>query len=79
MSEFQEKVVIVTGGAKGIGGGITRAFAREGAHVLCADVDVSPYQQPTTNTLGESKHSHTSFPPTPRMGWIVEHDTVDRN
>lgn len=40
MSEFQNRVVIVTGGAKGIGGGISRAFAKEGAQVLCADVDV---------------------------------------
>jgi len=39
MAEFQDRVVIVTGGAKGIGGGITRAFANEGAHVICADVD----------------------------------------
>ena len=39
MSEFQGKVVIVTGGAKGIGRGICEAFDREGAHVLCADVD----------------------------------------
>ena len=39
MSEFQDKVVIVTGGAKGIGRGICEAFDREGAHVLCADVD----------------------------------------
>ena len=36
---FEGKSVIVTGGAKGIGGGIVRAFAGEGAHVLCADID----------------------------------------
>ena len=41
MSEFQDKAVIVTGGAKGIGSGICLAFAREGASVLCADVDVN--------------------------------------
>lgn len=41
MSEFAHKAVIVTGGAKGIGRGICKAFAREGAHVLCADVDVA--------------------------------------
>jgi NAD(P)-dependent dehydrogenase (short-subunit alcohol dehydrogenase family) len=39
MSEFQDKVVIVTGGAKGIGRGICWAFAQEGANVMCADVD----------------------------------------
>ncbi len=39
MSDFQDKVVIVTGGAKGIGRGICIAFAQEGAKVLCADVD----------------------------------------
>lgn len=39
MAEFADKRAIVTGGAKGIGRGICLAFAREGARVLCADVD----------------------------------------
>jgi NAD(P)-dependent dehydrogenase (short-subunit alcohol dehydrogenase family) len=39
MSDFNEHVVIVTGGAKGIGRGICLAFAEAGAAVLCADVD----------------------------------------
>jgi NAD(P)-dependent dehydrogenase (short-subunit alcohol dehydrogenase family) len=30
-------VAIVTGAAGGMGGGITRRFAREGAHVVCVD------------------------------------------
>ena len=41
MAQFQDKVVIVTGGAKGIGRAISLSFAREGANVLCADVDVA--------------------------------------
>lgn len=41
MSDFKDKAVIVTGGAKGIGRGICLAFAEEGAQVMCADVDES--------------------------------------
>ncbi len=39
MPDFTNKVVIVTGGAKGIGRGICWAFAEAGANVMCADVD----------------------------------------
>ena len=39
MPEFHGKVVIVTGGAQGIGRGICEAFAQTGAMVLCADVN----------------------------------------
>ena len=36
---FADRVVIVTGGASGIGAATTRAFAGEGARVVVADVD----------------------------------------
>ena len=39
MSEFEGRSVLVTGGALGIGQGIVRAFAREGAMVAVADLD----------------------------------------
>ncbi len=38
--QFENKVVIVTGGAKGIGEAAVRAFVAEGAAVVIADVDV---------------------------------------
>jgi 3-oxoacyl-[acyl-carrier protein] reductase len=38
-SNLKEKVVIVTGGGRGIGEAICLAFAKEGAHVVVSDVD----------------------------------------
>ncbi|MFE0751058.1 SDR family NAD(P)-dependent oxidoreductase [Gordonia sp. NPDC058843] len=39
------KVAIVTGGGSGIGAALTRALVAEGAHVTCADIDLSAAQQ----------------------------------
>ena len=39
--DFSNRVVIVTGGANGIGLAICRRFAASGAHVVCADRDSS--------------------------------------
>ena len=39
MKKLEEKIAIITGGAQGIGGGISRRFGEEGASVLIADID----------------------------------------
>ncbi|MBX3000404.1 MAG: glucose 1-dehydrogenase [Caldilineaceae bacterium] len=52
MADFEGKVVIVTGGAKGIGRAISLAFAREGANVLCADMDAQAGQQIERDSAG---------------------------
>ncbi len=39
MKLLKDKVVIVTGAAAGIGGGVARLFAAEGAHVFLVDLD----------------------------------------
>ena len=43
MSEFQDKVVVVTGGAQGIGKCICEEFEREGAHVCVIDLQKNDY------------------------------------
>lgn len=40
MCMFEKSVVVVTGGAQGIGEGIVRAYAQRGAKVVIADVNV---------------------------------------
>ncbi|SDO87703.1 3-oxoacyl-[acyl-carrier protein] reductase [Pedococcus dokdonensis] len=40
--ELTGRVVVVTGGASGLGEHLVRAFAREGAHVVVADLDTAP-------------------------------------
>jgi 3-oxoacyl-[acyl-carrier protein] reductase len=42
--KLNEKIAIVTGGASGIGQAIARAYAREGAHIVVADIDLEGAQ-----------------------------------
>ncbi len=43
--QFQDKAVMVTGAAAGIGAAVAKAFAREGARVMLADIDATQGQQ----------------------------------
>jgi len=45
MARLQGKVAIVTGAAGGIGGAVCRNFAREGAAVVCVDIDADSLEQ----------------------------------
>ena len=55
MGEFQSKVVVVTGGSRGIGKAIGAAFAREGAQVVLAAANA--------NNLAAAAKSMSGGPP----------------
>lgn len=52
MGRLDGKVALVTGAGKGIGRGVARRFAREGAHVLVADIDEEAGEA-TARSLGQ--------------------------
>ncbi|MFM8326599.1 MAG: SDR family NAD(P)-dependent oxidoreductase [Pirellulaceae bacterium] len=54
---FQDRVVIVTGGAMGIGGGCCEVFAREGGRVAVIDRDAKAAQSRLASLPGEG-HRH---------------------
>src|SRR5262245_49102003 len=52
---FSSKNVLITGGAKGMGIGIARVFAQEGASVAIADIDGEAAKQTAAAVAAETK------------------------
>jgi meso-butanediol dehydrogenase/(S,S)-butanediol dehydrogenase/diacetyl reductase len=62
MGRLAGKVAIVTGGASGIGAATLRRFAREGARVVCADIDDERGEALAAEIVadgGHAAHRHT--------------------
>ncbi len=57
--EFKDKIVIVTGGASGIGEATVKAFCQEGAKVIIADL--SDTGQTLSNTLNQQGYQSLFF------------------
>jgi len=52
MGRIEGKVAVVTGGADGIGAGVVRRLAEEGARVLLADIDSDKGEALATSMSG---------------------------
>jgi NAD(P)-dependent dehydrogenase (short-subunit alcohol dehydrogenase family) len=57
MNRFENKVVVITGGAGGIGLAAGRLFANEGANVLLVDLEKNPLQT-AVHSVGSAKVSY---------------------
>jgi len=85
MGIHDDKVVIVTGGALGIGGGASRAFAEEGARVIVADINAEAGHQTVDEIIAdggdaEFVQADFSFSADPRRvvdGAIAHYGGVD--
>ncbi|TAE29331.1 MAG: SDR family oxidoreductase [Candidatus Kapaibacterium sp.] len=58
MTTFSEKIILVTGAASGIGAATATAFAREGALVLCADINLEASSRLASELLLEGVKAH---------------------
>lgn len=71
-ASVQPRVAIVTGGALGIGGAVSRRFGAEGAHVLVVDIDAPAAEQAAEDIRAAGGRC------TCIIGDVTEQDTVSR-
>jgi len=55
MIDYNNKVVLVTGAASGIGAALVQAFTARGAQVVCADINADGLQQTVVATGNKAK------------------------
>lgn len=72
VSQPSPRTVVVTGGALGIGGGISRRFARDGDHVIIVDIDADAAEH-TASAISDAGGSVAVI-----VGDITADDTVAR-
>jgi sorbitol-6-phosphate 2-dehydrogenase len=54
MTDLQDRIAIVTGGAQGLGAAISRRLAQEGANAIVADIQLSGAEDVARTIVGES-------------------------
>ena len=76
MKKLDNKIVIVTGGASGIGMGIVREFARQGATVVSADIQVELGQRVVAEVVkagGKAEFVETDLRDLKQIKALVDH------
>ena len=58
MSDFENRVVVITGGASGIGAALARAFAARGAKLVLADIDEPALARMLDELKGAGHEAH---------------------
>lgn len=71
MSNEQRRVTVVTGGARGIGGGITRRFAADGDVVVLVDLDADAAEQTAAEVRATGAEVHVV------LGDVAHDETVE--
>ena len=72
MSQFKDKVAIVTGAASGIGRALSEELARRGASVILTDINGSPVEE-AAETITKAGHKAETF-----VLDVSDYDAVDK-
>jgi Short-chain alcohol dehydrogenase of unknown specificity len=83
MFDLKDKVAVVTGAASGIGEAIAKTFARAGAFIYVADLDVKNGKRVTDDIVNSNGHAfflELDLARSPSCGSVVDavHDEWDR-
>ena len=76
MKDFRDKIAVVTGGGSGIGLGIARALAGEGAQVVIADLDEAAGRE-LAGTLPGARFLRLDV--TAEPDWLAALATIERD
>ena len=85
MGELADRIAVVTGAGTGIGRGIATVMARQGAHVVCTDIDPGPAEETAAGIRAAGggaealRQDVTSWPSCQEVaaGVIADHGRID--
>lgn len=75
--ELQDKIVFITGGGGGIGGGMAQAFAEKGARIVLADVQIGYAEEEAAKLPAGSDVMAIALDVTSLESWAAARDAVE--